>query len=74
MRLDADQCQPEGARIALAVDLVDASAVERLPEAAKRGWLGLDVPLLALDPRPASAAAKLRLAAGLARQGTLFAH
>jgi hypothetical protein len=30
--------------------------------------------LLALDPRQASAPAKLRLAAGLARQGTLFAH
>jgi HPr kinase/phosphorylase len=74
VRLDADQCQPAGARVVLAVDLVDASAVERLPEAAKRGWLGVDLPLLALDPRQASAPAKLRLAASLARQGTLFAH
>jgi serine kinase of HPr protein (carbohydrate metabolism regulator) len=74
VRLDADKCQPEGVRLALAVDLVDAAAVERLPEAAKRGWLGVDVPLLALHPWPASATAKLRLAAGLARQGALFAH
>ncbi len=74
VRLDADKCQPAGTRLVLAVDLVDAAAVERLPEAARRGWLGVDLPLLALDPRPASAPAKLRLAAFLARQGTLFAH
>lgn len=74
VRLDADKCQPAGARLRLAVDLVDAEAVERLPDAAERGWLGVDLPLLALDPRHASTPAKLRLAAGLARQGTLFAH
>lgn len=51
------------ARVALAVDLVGAGAVERLPEPATREFLGLAIPMIALDPFAASAAAKLRLAA-----------
>jgi len=37
--------------------------VERLPAAESRHFLGIDVPLLRLDPFEASAVAKLRLAA-----------
>lgn len=37
--------------------------VERLPAAESRRFLGIDVPLLRLDPFEASAVAKLRLAA-----------
>jgi len=39
-------------------------AVERLPAAESRRFLGIDVPLLRLDPFEASALAKLRLVAG----------
>lgn len=45
-------------RIAARVDLAVAcvpEAVERLPEPQMRRFAGVDVPLLALDPRPASA-------------------
>jgi len=44
------------------VDLV-RGPVERLPAAENRRFLGIDVPLLRLDPFEASAVAKLRLAA-----------
>jgi serine kinase of HPr protein (carbohydrate metabolism regulator) len=44
------------------IELV-SGAVERLPAAESRRFLGIDVPLLRLDPFQASAAAKLRLAA-----------
>ncbi len=64
----------ERARLGLVVDLADRAAIERLPEPAARDLLGVRLPLLALDPFAASAAAKLRVAAGLARQGKLFAH
>jgi hypothetical protein len=37
--------------------------VERLPAAESRRFLGVDIPLLRLDPFEASAVAKLRLAA-----------
>jgi serine kinase of HPr protein (carbohydrate metabolism regulator) len=50
------------APLRLVVDLVPADAVDRLPERQSAAFLGLTVPLLALDPFAASAAAKLRLA------------
>jgi HPr kinase/phosphorylase len=59
--------------IALAVDLVAPDRVERMPAAQSRGWLGIDVPLVALNPFEASAAAKVRLAAREATRGRLFA-
>jgi HPr kinase/phosphorylase len=45
------------------VALVPGGPVERLPAAESRRFLGVEVPLLRLDPFEASAAAKLRLAA-----------
>jgi HPr kinase/phosphorylase len=51
-------------RLALVVDLVPAAQIERLPEPRFETILGLAIPLLALAPFEASAAAKLRLALG----------
>ncbi len=62
------------ARLGLVVDLVDRARIERLPDESSREFLGIAVPRIDLDPWTASAAAKLRLAAGLACQGKLFAH
>ncbi len=45
------------------VELVPGGPIERLPAAETRRLLGIDVPLLRLDPFEASAVAKLRLAA-----------
>lgn len=59
--------------VGLAVDLVGPDRVERMPPARSRAWLGIDTPLLALDPFAASAVAKLRLAAREAARGRLFA-
>ncbi len=42
------------ARVALAVACVP-EAVERLPDPQSRAFAGVEVPVLALDPRPASA-------------------
>lgn len=56
------------APLSLMVDLVSPERVERLPEPATEALLGVDLPVLALAPFEASAAAKLRLA--LARIGT----
>jgi len=50
------------APLTLIVDLVPSAAVERLPESRFEAVLGLAVPLIALAPFEASAAAKLRLA------------
>jgi HPr kinase/phosphorylase len=61
------------APVALAIDLVAPDRVERLPAMQSRAWLGVDVPLLALAPFEASAAAKVRLAAREAARGRLFA-
>ena len=44
------------------VDLVPAETLERLPARRNEAILGLDLPLIALAPFEASAAAKLRLA------------
>jgi HPr kinase/phosphorylase len=59
--------------VGLAVDLVKPERVERLPSAQSRAWLGVEMPLLALDPFEASAVAKIRLAAREASCGRLFA-
>ena len=56
------------AELALLVDLVPPARVERMPTPARETLLGIDLPVLALAPFEASAAAKLRLA--LARTGT----
>ena len=48
--------------VAMIVDLVPAETLERLPARRNEAILGLDLPLIALAPFEASAAAKLRLA------------
>ena len=50
------------APLALLVDLVPSAEIERLPKARFEEILGLPVPLIALAPFEASAAAKLRFA------------
>lgn len=50
--------------LGLAVELKPQGEIERLPEARRWRCLGLELPLIALDPRTASAAAKLRLVVG----------
>jgi len=45
------------------VALIPGGPVERMPAAESRRFLGIDVPLIRLDPFEASAVAKLRLAA-----------
>lgn len=50
------------APLSLLVDLVPADRIERLPDSAKEDLLGIGLPVLALAPFEASAAAKLRLA------------
>jgi len=52
------------AALGLVVDLVAPAAVERLPEPACATYLGIAVPLLALDPFAASAPAKIAFALG----------
>lgn len=54
----------ERAVLGLVVDLVPPERVERLPEAAHCEVLGVTLPLVRLAPFEASAAAKVRLAAG----------
>ena len=48
--------------VALVVDMVDAGEVERVPEPASLEILGLQIPLVRLDPFEVSAPAKLRAA------------
>ena len=50
------------APLALVVDLVSPAQIERLPEPRSERILGVAIPLIALAPFAASAAAKLRLA------------
>lgn len=50
-------------RIGVAVDLVAASAVERLPAGQRCSYLGVELPLIAVAPFEASAPAKLRAVA-----------
>jgi HPr kinase/phosphorylase len=58
MRMDALAEAP----VALVVDLAGAEGVERLPAEPTEWILGLALPLIAVRPFEASAAAKLRLA------------
>ena len=48
--------------IGLVIDLVHEDALERMPEPMVCSLLGVDLPLIRLDARSASAAAKVRLA------------
>jgi hypothetical protein len=50
------------APLALVVDLVSVPGPERLPPAQRCQYLEVGLPLIAIDPFAASAAAKLRLA------------
>ncbi|NBC31227.1 MAG: hypothetical protein GVY13_00980 [Alphaproteobacteria bacterium] len=50
------------AEVGLIVDLVPGHCIERLPDPATCGYLGLQRPVLRLDPFQASTPAKLRLA------------
>jgi HPr kinase/phosphorylase len=52
----------EAAPLALLIDLVPSAEVERFPEARYEDILGLSIPLIALAPFEASAAAKVRFA------------
>jgi serine kinase of HPr protein (carbohydrate metabolism regulator) len=61
------------ARVGLAVDLVPAGQVERMPGAARCSYLGIELPLIALAPFECSATAKLRVAAREAAGGRLSA-
>ena len=58
VRVEAAPAAP----VALVVDLVPPDRVERLPEGRTETLLGIALPLIALAPFEASAAAKLRLA------------
>ncbi|MCB1377941.1 MAG: HPr kinase/phosphatase C-terminal domain-containing protein [Alphaproteobacteria bacterium] len=51
--------------VGLAVRLADAATIERMPYPAQSGFdvLGVTLPLVMIDPRMASAAARLRAAA-----------
>ncbi len=57
------------APLGLVVDLVAPERVERMPEPATCEFFGIALPLIALAPSEASAAAKVRLAA---RIGTMI--
>jgi HPr kinase/phosphorylase len=48
--------------LAWVFDMAEPDRIERLPAAASAGYLGIDIPLLKLDPFAFSATAKLRLA------------
>lgn len=50
-------------RVGMAVDLVSAGDIDRLPSPRRCSYLGIDLPLLAVAPFECSAPAKLRLAA-----------
>ena len=59
--------------VGLVVDLVPEDAIERLPDPARCRLLGIETPLLQLDAKAASAAAKVRLAVDAAHQRSLTA-
>jgi len=50
-------------RVGMAVDLVEASTIERLPAGPRCSYLGVELPLIAIAPFEASAPAKLRAVA-----------
>lgn len=60
------------ARLVLIVDLVRDEPVERLPPARYETVGDVAIPLIALDPRESSAAAKVRLGVRAAACGILF--
>ena len=62
-RLEAERIAGE-APLTLLVDLVEAGGIDRLPHPQEESVLGVTLPRIALSPFEASAAAKLRLAAG----------
>jgi serine kinase of HPr protein (carbohydrate metabolism regulator) len=70
LRLDHRDAAPLG----LVLDLVPAAAVERMGEAGTCDILGLAFPLWRLAPFEASAAAKVRLAVGVAKGDIMPAH
>lgn len=49
------------APVALVIDLVPGASIERLPEPRSCAYLGIVLPLFALDPFEASAPAKVRV-------------
>lgn len=57
------------APVVLLVDLVAAKDIERMPERARRGILGVSLPVFKLAPFEASAPARLRLALASLRAG-----
>lgn len=57
------------APLALIADLVAPQHVERLPEPCSETIFGLSIPLVAIAPFEASAAAKLRLALAVLKNG-----
>jgi len=57
--------------VGLIVDLVPGHCIDRLPDPATCGYLGLQRPVLRLDPFQASAPAKLRLAVAAGVAGPL---
>lgn len=61
------------ARVGLAVDLMAAGDIERLPVPRHCAYLGVEIPLIALAPFECSATAKLRVAAREAARGRLAA-
>ena len=62
------------APLGLVLDLVPATAVERLAEAGTCDFLGLAFPLWRLAPFEASAVAKVRLAVGIAKGDIMPSH
>ena len=62
------------APLGLVLDLVPATTVERLPAAGTCEFLGIALPLWRLAPFEASAAAKVRLAVGVAKGDIMPAH
>jgi HPr kinase/phosphorylase len=67
VRLEAIDAAP----LALIVDLLPSGRIERMPERRLEAVLGVAVPLIALAPFEASAAAKLRLVLRALAAGTL---
>ncbi len=61
LRLSPDQLVPE-ATVVLIVDLLDAAAIERLPDAMREDLLGVSLRRVALAAFESSTPAKIRLA------------
>jgi HPr kinase/phosphorylase len=59
-------------RLRLVIDLMAPASIERLPEPRWCEFLGLERPLLVVDPFTASAAAKVRIAVAALAQGLLW--